>query len=86
MNQNTTFYPGTRVLVFDATLFVDDKSTPLSHTVRPATVVCWYGCRASEVLGGYQYPSLIDVQFDHRPQAISRGHFTDAVRRDVPMS
>jgi hypothetical protein len=26
------------------------------------------------------YPDLVDVVFDHRPDAVSRGHFTDGVK------
>lgn len=77
-----TFYPGTRVMVFDYSLFKDDKSTPLSVTVKPATVVRWYGqdysnhpAESMRALGNY--PSLIDVDFDHR--GLSRGHFTTFV-------
>lgn len=69
------FYPGTRVKVFDNSLFKDDKSTPLLYTVRPATVVCWYGMKS--VLLGHCYSNLIDVVFDHRPERISRGHFAE---------
>ena len=41
-----TFYPGTRVLVFDPSLFIDDVKTPLSTTMKPATVLRWYGKRS----------------------------------------
>ena len=33
--------------------------------------------------GGYEvwkYPDLVDVQFDHRPERISHGHFTTGVK------
>jgi hypothetical protein len=76
MKRLTTFFPGTRVMVFDSRRFVDDVKTPLSMTMRPATVVCWYGRRAHKVLGGYTYPSLIDIVFDGE-ETVSRGHFTD---------
>ena len=70
--------PGTRVLIFDSTLYKDDKETPLSVTVKPATVLCHYGAPAEHyrdsTLG--PYGSLVDVQFDHRPERPSRGHFT----------
>ena len=77
-------WPGTRVTVFDSRLFKDDVSTPLTHTCRPATVVCWYGC-VSEYLEREHgrenavYPDLIDVVFDHRPDHVSHGHFSDGV-------
>lgn len=72
----TNYFPGTRVMVFDHRLFEDDVSTPLSHTIRPATVKRWYG-KISDRYG--TYPNLIDVKFDHRPDDVSRGHFADHV-------
>jgi len=74
--------PGDRVLVFDYLLYKDDVKTPLSFTLRPATVVRRYGELAtrypiSEMTLG-PYPDLVDVRFDHRDR-ISRGHFTDGV-------
>ena len=70
--------PGDRVLAFDHRLYRDDVSTPLSVTVRPATVVARYG-KESERFG--RYPDLVDLSFDHRPGRPSRAHFTDGVRR-----
>lgn len=78
------FKPGDRVMVFDYTLFKDDKTTPLSYTVRPATIVRWYGSPVQHfpindcTLGPYE--SLIDVVFDHRPERESHGHFTTCVK------
>lgn len=71
-------YPGDRVMVFDSLLFVDDRKTPLTHTVRPATIVCRYGRKSN--IGPWVYEDLVDVVFDHRPDKISKGHFTDCVR------
>ena len=76
-------FPGTRVKVFDHLLFKDDKSTPLSHTVRPAIVIKWYGYVSLWMEREYGreaaiYPDLVDVKFDHREQ-ISHGHFSDGV-------
>lgn len=71
--------PGTRVKVFDHTLFVDDKKTPKSVTMKPATVLCHYGLMVveySEDLALGPYPSMVDVLFDHRPVRESKGHFT----------
>ena len=70
--------PGARVRVFDPKLFIDDKSTPISFTIRKATVVCRYGKDSSD-LGLGKYDDLVDVIFDHRPKEISHGHFTNAV-------
>ena len=67
-----TFYPGTRVMVFDPSLFIDDEKTPLSFTVRPATVLRWYGRWST--FGAWADADLIDVDFDHRGE--SCGHFT----------
>ena len=77
-----TFYPGTEVVVFDPSLYVDDIKTPLSITLQRATVVCWYGKRANKVLGDYVYPSLINVKL-HRNGSISHGHFTDCIREVI---
>ena len=71
--------PGTRVMVFDSRLFKDDKSTPLSYTIRLATVICRYGYESKFGLG--KYPDLVNVIFDHKPNNISRGHFTDGIRK-----
>jgi hypothetical protein len=68
--------PGARVLVFDPTLFKDDKTTPLSHTMKAATVVSRYGCRSLQF---GKYPDCIDVLFDHRKEKVSKGHFTNGV-------
>lgn len=73
--EETTYYPGTRVMVFDSRLFKNDKDTPLSFTIRPGTVTKWYGYE-SERFG--KYPSLIDVKFDHREE-ISRAHFANEI-------
>jgi len=69
-----SYYPGTRVKVFDPFLFKDDKKTPLSVTMKPGTVTRWYGYRHPE-RGPYE--NLIDVRFDHRPDDISHGHFVN---------
>ena len=97
-NDPRNIMPGDRVIVFDSSLFKDDVSTPLSHTMRPATVVCRYGYHPFWHLlhfdyphesyvelypGGYEvwkYPDLVDVRFDHRPEQISHGHFTNGVK------
>jgi hypothetical protein len=79
-----TFYPGTKVLVFDRRLYVDDIVTPLSLTMKEATVLRWYGTRPSRSsasstypgkLPGPPYDSLIDVVFAYDSWE-SRGHFT----------
>ena len=77
--------PGDRVLVFDPRVYKDDITTPFSHTVRPATVVCRYGMRGSNPFSifsgdGLIYSDLIDVVFDHRPGQVSNGHFTGGVK------
>lgn len=70
-----TFFPGTRVLVFDPSIYYDDISTP--NCIKPATVVCWYASRST--ITNLVDESLIDVIFDHRPDRISRAHFTYCV-------
>ena len=53
--------PGTRVEVFDHLLFKDDQSTPISVTMKPATVVLRYG-----YIGHFGiYVDVVDVIFDH---------------------
>jgi len=73
----TKLLPGSKVLVFDPFLFKNDKLTPLSITVQPAIIVCRYGKKTR--FG--KYLDLVDVIFDHRPNDISHGHFTDGVKR-----
>lgn len=73
-------FPGDKVMVFDSRLYVDDVITPLSVTMKPATIVSRYGrlkehYKTCDYVSG-PYPDLIDVVFDHRPGCISKGHFT----------
>jgi hypothetical protein len=74
--------PGVRVLVFDPRLFKNDVDTPLSITMKPATIVSRYGkytyCSAYEG-GRIRYNDLLDVVFDHRPNVVS-GVFTSGAR------
>lgn len=72
-------FPGDRVMVFDSRLYVNDVITPLSMTMKPATIVSRYGSLKTSFIGFSlgPYPDLIDVIFDHRPGCVSRGHFTD---------
>ncbi len=60
---------GSRVKVFDHRLYEDDISTPLSVTMKPATVV------KRHIYGHYKR-DVIDVIFDHKPTEISQCHFT----------
>lgn len=79
---STEFWPGTRVLAFDWTLYRDDKSTPLSVTLKPATVERWHGYKAPAIDQPgvlWTYPNLVDVRFDHRPERISHSHFAERV-------
>lgn len=74
--------PGVRVLVFDSRLFKNDVDTPLSITLKPATIVSRYGkydyCSAYEG-GRIRYDDLLDVVFDHRPNIV-RCVYTYGVR------
>lgn len=81
-NSDLQIMPGSRVLVFDSSLFIDDVTTPLSYTLRPATVIRRYGRLRKDygndlILG--PYPDLVDVVFDHR-EGVSKGHFTNSVQ------
>ena len=82
-NDPRQIMPGTRVLVFDYTIFKDDVKTPLSQTLKKATVVCRYGSlKETYSISGTTlgpYPDLVDVVFDHRPERVSHGHFTSGV-------
>jgi hypothetical protein len=64
------FKIGDRVKVFDHLLFKDDKSTPLSLTMQPATVI-----RANYKRSDGE--EMIDVLFDrmNRVPKESHGHF-----------
>lgn len=79
-NDPRPIMPGDRVIVFDHRLFDNDKTTPLSVTMRPATVLRRYGKKCHYPISEetYFYPDLIDVDFDHRGE--SNGHFTKRVR------
>lgn len=66
------YFPGTRVIVFDYTLYKDDVSTPLSVTRKTATVTRWYGKKTRYG----EYSSLIDVIFDHDGRE-SKSHFAN---------
>ena len=70
-----TYFPGTRVIVFDSRLFKDDLSTPISRTMQPATVIRWYGVRSSF---GWADGNLIDIVFD-RDGHESHGHFANHI-------
>jgi hypothetical protein len=81
-DEDRIFNIGDRVWVFDSLLFKNDKSTPLSYTVRKATVIEWIGYITeyySPDLSLGPYDSCVTVLFDHRPERASPGHFTYAV-------
>ncbi len=69
--------PGDRVLVFDPRLWIDDEKTPLSVTIKLATVV-----RCSERGIWPRVDKMIDVIFDHDGR-LSKGHFTSGVKRET---
>jgi len=70
--------PGTQVKVFDSRIFKNDVDTPLSMTMRLATVIRRYGYICS--VFGWIYPDVIDVIFDGEPGRISKAHFTECVQ------
>lgn len=76
---NLTIILGDKVLAFDRTLYINDKVTPLSVTMKLATVVCRYGTR-STYNREWIYPDLVDVIFDHNKR-LSKGHFTYSVEK-----
>lgn len=75
-----SIHNGSRVLAYDSRLFVNDLETPCITLMRPATVVCRYGCVCDYGSGPVRYPDLVDIVFDHRPDHVSYGHFTDRVK------
>ena len=77
MATDSDIWPDDRVMVFDNLLFKNDRTTPLSVTMQPATVLRRYGYE-SPMFG--KYPDLIDVRFDHDGRE-SKGHFTERIRK-----
>ena len=76
--KNKQLKKGTRLKVFDYTLFIDDVTTPLNVTMKPCTI---FKLRREANHGRRE---LIDVIFDRRPKQISYGHFTNSVNeRDL---
>lgn len=76
--------PGDRVIVFDSILYKDDFTTPLTHTMKAATIVCRYGRKDPPIGEDYPertYDDLCDVVFDHRKDSVSKGHFTYGIKR-----
>jgi hypothetical protein len=65
------YFPGTQVIIFDSRSFKNDIDTPLSVTMKKATVLKWYGKKTKYGL----YDSLIDVQFENGRE--SKAHFAD---------
>ncbi len=64
---------GDRVKVFDHRLYIDDKKTPLSITMKKATVIKIY------IEEDDPNRKLTDVRFDYR-EGISKGHFIWGIR------
>ena len=66
---------GSRVKVFDHRLYRDDISTPLSETMKEATIVKIY-----QEAGKLKFSRPVaDVIFDYRPDEISQGHFVHQI-------
>lgn len=78
-NEDEDFFNGTRIKAFDSILYIDDFKTPLSKTMKSATVIKWYGKRNDNPVWNYQ--NLVDIRFDHRTERISHGHFVDCVEK-----
>jgi hypothetical protein len=82
------FEAGMRCLVFDPSLYIDDVKTPLSVTMKLATVLRRYFYEESEVMqrlfGPFKprkknfYDEVIDVRFDYNGKE-SKAHFVWAV-------
>lgn len=68
--------------VFDHRLYIDDISTPLSITMKKATVIRVYQVDKDT---GYRYSSPVgDVKFDYRPNEISKRHFINSMEEIPP--
>lgn len=65
---------GSKVKVFDHRLYKNDIITPISYTMKPATVVNRY-CYVDGV-----YSDVVDVIFDYRPNETSKHHFTSSLQ------
>ena len=72
LSSHALFDIGARCLAFNHRIFVDDKTTPLSMTMQPGTVV---NRRIEESYGRL----LADVLFDSDPR-VSKGHFVDRLK------
>jgi len=70
-----TIEVGSRVWVFDHRLFDNDITTPLSVTMKKATVIKVY---QEEGKLKYSRP-VADVTFDYRPDEISKAHFVSQI-------
>ena len=82
--KDVVILPGTRVTVFDPSLFIDDVKTPLSVTQQPATVIQRYGFISEYIEREHgrdaaKYPDCCDVIFDHDGRR-SNGHFTCGIK------
>lgn len=71
--------PGDRVLVFDSRRYIGDVETPLSITMRPATVIRRYGSWWFYNGERCIYPDLVDIQWEG--SSISEAHFTEGVEK-----
>lgn len=58
------FNVGTRIYVFDSRKFIDDVKTPLTVTMRPATIIRWRGI--------YDKSEMVDVIFDGETEISGR--------------
>lgn len=76
------YFPGTTVRIFDPSLYRDDISTPLSMTMKLATVLRWYGKKSTYNGVTCTYESLIDVHFWHGDRE-SKGHFADKIYAEI---
>jgi hypothetical protein len=79
----TEIFPTDRVIVFDGWLWSSQKK-PANQCFLPATVVCRYGYKYKVPDNSgriWTYEDCVDVIFDHRPERVSKGHFTSGVRK-----
>lgn len=65
-----------RALIFDPSLWRNDKDTPPFMTWKAATVI-----RLRQVVGANGETELVvDVVFDHRPSQVSHSHFFEHIK------
>ena len=76
-NCELNIMPGDILIMWDKSLYIDDKKTPYKTILREALVLKRYGTlKTNYPITFGPYKDLIDVKFLHNGR-VSRGHFTN---------